>query len=111
MRRICGRYCSLQTGPLSRSRSAATAAGTGHPLWMLDTHCSLDRFWPVVFLPYESLATGPVDYGRDSGTQKHSAEAPGMVFLTVSLRRRVIAPGQTMDGVRSVKFLLNDDTW
>src|SRR5262245_48744509 len=69
MRRICGRYCSPQTGALSRSRSAATAAGTGHPLWVLDTHCALDRFWPVVFLPYESLATGPVYYGRDTGTR------------------------------------------
>src|SRR5262245_11637521 len=58
MRRIRGRYCRPQTGPLSRSRSAATAAGTGHPLWVLDTHCSLDRFWPVVFLPYESLEIG-----------------------------------------------------
>src|SRR4030095_10339184 len=104
MRRICGRYCSPQTGALSRSRSAATAAGTGHPLWVLDTHCSLDRFWPVVFLPYESLATGPVDYGRDPGTQRHGAKAPGIVCITVSSRRRVIAPGQTMDGVRSRTF-------
>jgi hypothetical protein len=34
-----------------------------------------------------------------------------MVCTTVSSRRRVIFPGQTMDGVRSVKFPLNDDTW
>jgi len=34
-----------------------------------------------------------------------------MVRLTVSSRRRVISPGQTMDGVRSVKFPLSDDTW
>src|SRR5262245_41705316 len=56
MRRICRRCCGLQTDAISRSRSRATAARTGHPLWVLDTHCSLDRFWPVVFLPYESLA-------------------------------------------------------
>src|SRR3989454_11479261 len=42
MRRICGRYRGLQAGALSRSRSAATAAGTGHPLWVLDTHCVPD---------------------------------------------------------------------
>src|SRR5262249_14590460 len=61
MRRICRRCCSSQTGALSGSRSAATAAGTSHSLWVLNTHRALDRFWPVVFLPYESLATGPVD--------------------------------------------------
>ena len=34
-----------------------------------------------------------------------------MVCITVSSRRRIISPGPTMDGVRSVKFLLDDDTW
>ena len=34
-----------------------------------------------------------------------------MICIPVSSRRRVISPGQTLDGVRSVKFPLNDDTW
>ena len=60
----CGEYvgdtAALKPALVSRSRSAATAAGTGHPLWVLDAHCPLDGFWPVVFLQYESLATRPV---------------------------------------------------
>ena len=34
-----------------------------------------------------------------------------MICIPVSSRRRVISPVQTLDGVRSVKFPLNDDTW